>query len=129
MGGTAAVTARRQRVGLVRDRAVGGQRAPVVADEHRVLAATERLVQRVGVLDDRADLVAAVRGHLRGCVAAQEGRHRPEPCGRELGQQIAPGVCGVGEPVQAQCQRPVVGPVGEVGELQPVCGDGPLFHG
>ena len=63
VGGTAAVTARRQRSGWWRHRAVGGQGAPVVADQDGVVTAAEDLVQRVGVPHQRPHLVAAVGGN------------------------------------------------------------------
>ena len=51
---------------LVCQRSVGGERAPVVADEDRVAAAAERLVQGAGVERERALVVAPVRRDPRG---------------------------------------------------------------
>ena len=111
VGGTAAVTARRQRLRLVGHRAVGGQGAPVVPDQDGVVAAAEGLVQGVGVPHQGTHLVAPV-GRERGRrVAPQERRHGVVAGRGQLGEQIAPGVRGVGEAVQAQGERPVGRPV------------------
>ena len=48
-------------------------------------------------------------------------------CG-EPGEQVAPGVGGVGEPVQAEGQGPVRGAFAEVGELDAVGGDEAFVH-
>ena len=45
---------------------------------------------------------------------------------RELGEQVTPGVGRVREAVEAQDERPVLGPVAQAGELQAVRNDGPL---
>ena len=114
-------------VGLVGDGAVGGQSAPVVADDDGVATAPEDLVQRIGVLHQRSDLIAPVgRNGGRG-VAALERRHGPEARRRQFGQQVAPRVRRIGEAVQAEGERPVLGPIGQAGEFQPVGSDGPLF--
>ncbi len=110
-------------LGLVRHRAVGGQGAPVVADQDGVVAAAEDLVQRVGVLHQGAHLVAPVGRQRRRGVAPQERRHGPVTRGRQFRKEIAPGMCRVGEAVQAEGERPVVRPVGQAGEFQPVRGD------
>ena len=63
---------------LVVGRGVGGHRAPVVADDHRVAVAAERLVERAGVEAEHAGLVAPVGGHRGRRVAAHPRRHRAE---------------------------------------------------
>ena len=50
VGGTAAVDGPAPAVGLVGDGAVGGQGAPVVADDDGVATAPEDFVQCIGVL-------------------------------------------------------------------------------
>ena len=65
-----------------------------------------RSVQRVGIADDRTELVVAVGRQLGRCVATQEGGHGVEAGPGQLRQQVTPGVGRVGEPVEAQGQGP-----------------------
>ena len=60
------------------DGAVGGQSAPVVADDDGVGTAPEDLVQCIGVPHERSDLIAPVgRNGGRGVAALErEGRGR-----------------------------------------------------
>ena len=62
-------------IGLVGHGGVGGQRPPVVADDHGISRAARAPVQRVGVAGHGADLVVAVGGQRGGGVAPQEGGH------------------------------------------------------
>jgi hypothetical protein len=66
-------TTRRQRPGA--STAVGGLRAPVVADDDGPVVAAESLVQGDGVLGQGAGLVAAVGWYAGGRVAAGERRY------------------------------------------------------
>ena len=91
-----------------------------MADQHRVLAAAEGFVKCAGVGTERSGLVAAVRRDLRRGVSAHPRSHRPVALGGQGRQQVAPGVSGVGEPVQAQRKRPVSGPFCEICELHAV---------
>lgn len=96
-----------------------GDGAPVVGDENRVPAAAERLVEREDVGDHRARVdVVAVRRELRRREAPVERRDRPVPGRRQVGQQVAVGPGGVGEPVDAERQGS--GPRLEVVELESV---------
>src|SRR3546814_18219193 len=68
------------------------QRAPGWADDHRVVATAERLVERAGVEGAGRGLVAAVARHVRGPVAAQVGGDRAVARVSQRRQQVAPRV-------------------------------------
>ena len=108
---------------------VGGQGAPVVADDDGVVPAPERLVERAGVTGQGADLVAAVGGDGRGGVAPQERCDGVEAGSGQLWEQESPAMGGVGKAVEAQSQGPVGRALFEVGELHAVRRHAPLFHG
>ncbi len=99
-----------------------------MADEDRVAAAAQRLVQGAGVERERALVVAPVGRDPRGGVTAQVRSHRVVSGFGEPGEQVPPGVGGVGEPVEAESQRPVRGAFAEVGELDAVGGDEAFVH-
>ena len=61
-------------IGLADGGAVRGDCAPVVADDDGVAVAAERLVQPIGVVRQRTDLVDTVGGQRRRRVAAHERR-------------------------------------------------------
>src|ERR1017187_9771172 len=107
---------------------VGGERPPVVPDDDRIVPAPEGVVECVGITDQGADLVAAVRWDLRGSVSPQKGGDRMKSGCRESGQQEAPGVRRVGKSVKAQGKRTIFWTLIERGELKPVSCDLVLFH-
>ena len=115
-------------IGLEGRRAVGRHRPPVVPDDHGVPVATEGLVESAGVEGERSGVVAAVLGHRRGRVPAQVGRHGAVPGVGQAGEQVAPGVGGVREAVQAQGQRPVLRAFAQAGELDAVGLHRALIH-
>ena len=107
-GGTAMATTRRHRSGASGGGAVGGDRAPVVADEHGAAVAAERLVQGAGVARPAPPSGSGRRP------APRSGRSpagtAPPPGSRRsasVGEEVPPGPGRVGEPVQAQRQRAV----------------------
>jgi hypothetical protein len=81
-----------------------------MSDQHGPLIAAQHLVQGDRIGGQRAHRVAAVCWNCRRRVAALERRDRAEAGCRQVGQQVAPCVRGIGEAVQAQGQRP--GPAG-----------------
>ena len=78
-----------------------------MTDEHGVGPASQRLVERDGVHAERARLVEAVGGYLRRRITPLERSHGPVAGLRQLDEEVAPGVGGVGEAVEAEGQRPV----------------------
>ena len=105
-GGTAMVTTSAPAVGRVGGGAVGGHRAPVVADEHGVAVAVRapraaRWRRRRGPRSGSGRR----RGTAVGCVAAQPRRHGAEAGVGERGQEVAPRPRRVGEAVQAERER------------------------
>ena len=97
-------------VGLVGHGGVGGDGAPVVADDDGVLAGAQGVVQCVGIPGQGANLVVAVGRNLGRAVAAEERGHGVVAGGGQLGQEVAPGVGRVGKPVETQGQGTVRGP-------------------
>ena len=101
-----------------------------MADEHRVAVGGELVGERQRVERDGRGLVVAIRGQARRRVPAQPRRHHVVAGRGELGHQVLPRRRVVGEPVEAQRERPVVGSVLEVGDVDPVGGDAlRLSHG
>ena len=92
-------------VGCDRRPRVRPHRSPVVADQHGVGVAAERVVQRVRVDAQRARLVAAPGVERGRRVAAVERRHGPVAGCGEVGQEVPPGPRAVGVAVQAQGER------------------------
>ena len=115
--------------GLEGGGAVGGEGAPVVADEHRVVGPAQGCVELAGVDGQGPGVVAAVGRDRGGRIPPHERGHGVEPGIGQAGQEIAPGMGGVGEAVQAQGQRAVARPVLEVGEVDAIGRDVVLVHG
>ena len=91
--------------------------------------AAERVVEGVDVAGQRADLVETVGRDGGGRVRPEERGHRVVAGLAQGGQEVAPRVGGVGEPVEAEGQRAVRRTGFEVGELDAVGFDGGLAHG
>ena len=89
-----------------------------MADDDGAVVAPEGLVEPARIEGQGAGVVAPVGRHACGRIAPQERGHGVVAGSGQLREQVAPRVGGVGEPVQAQGQGAVGGPVLEVGELQ-----------
>ena len=102
---------------------VGGERAPVVTDQHCVVLTLEVAVQREGVMHQRADAVIAVGRQFGGGVSAGERSDDAEAAVGQQRTEFAPAPCAVGKAVQAQRKSAVRGSPREgvhaqVGQLQ-----------
>jgi len=99
------------------------RQSPVIASQLRV--------KGDGVGGQHSPLVAPVRRRTGGVITPHERSDRPEPSLAQHGEQAVPGVGAVGEPVQAEGERPVVGPGLEYREVDPVGFDASLgdLHG
>ncbi len=99
-----------------------------MTDEHGVAPAAESLVQGAGVESQGPGVVAAVLGDRGRGVPPEERGHGVEAGVGQTGQEMAPGVGGVGEAVEAQGQWTVVRARLEIGELGAVGPDGVVVH-
>ena len=98
-------TTARKRSGRTQRRGPRDDRAPVVADDHRLLLA-ERVAQAEHVADQVEDRVAVdLRRLVALPVAAHVGRDRVIARGGERGQLVAPRVPGLGPAVAQQHER------------------------
>jgi hypothetical protein len=86
-------------------RPVGGYRTPVMGDQDRVPLPAEGVVQRSHVGGQRVGAEVAVRGYL-GAVAPHEYRYRVVALSGQFWQQVTVTPGRIGEPVEAQRQRP-----------------------
>ncbi len=96
----------------VRHRGQAGarHRAPVVPDQDVATRWARRIEDAQCVVHQRPDLVAAI-GRQRGRrVSTHERRDHPPARFGQHGGHLAPAVCGIGKPVQAQRDRTVLRP-------------------
>jgi len=84
-----------------------------VADQNRALVGAERRVEPLGVEDQRADLVTAVRGEPARRIAAQEGSHHAPAALGQVRPEVTPRPRRIRIAVQAERERCAGGTPGE----------------
>ncbi len=106
-GGTSIATYFEESFGSEAVAAHVATRSPVVADQRRIVSATECLVEGEDVSRLLGDPVVVVRGQPGRGVAAGEGCDHVVAIVGQLGAQVAPGPGGVGIAMDQQRERAV----------------------